>query len=254
MTTIDIPLPDAVNKTLATPICLDLRLPKPSLGEVRLPTGGHIKAITDITKGIPSDCSVNFNIALQLAPIMASMECLLKVLKFAGVLIGVMKDLSGGDVTAIPAGLGKIAEAGKELMPCVEMALGLGIPLFIKDLLLLLAKMLHCAAQALLSAIEILDGLELDIASAKADGNDELLAQLECAKENAELARDGAMISLEPVLVLLSLASPFLEIAGQSVAIGPFVSDGTLDSLKSVLETIDTAATLLQSIAESIPG
>lgn len=254
MANIDIELPESLKKALATPLCVDLRLPKPNLGEVRLPTGGHIKAITDITKGIPSDCSVNFNIALQLAPIMASMECLLKVLKFAGVLIGVMKDLSGGNVAAVPGGLGKIADAGKELMPCVEMALGLGVPLFIKDLLLLLAKMLRCAAQTLRSAIEILDGIELDLEAARTAGNGELLAQLECAKENAELARDGAMVSLEPVMVLLSLASPFMELAGQSVAIGPFVSDGSLDSLKSVLESIETAATLLQSIAESIPG
>lgn len=254
MTNIDIPLPDSVTRTLAAPICLDLRLPKPDIGQVRLPTGGHIKAITDITKGIPSDCSVNFNIALQLAPIMASMECLLKVLKFAGVLIGVMKDISGGALPDVLPGLGKIAKAGEELMPCVGMALGLGVPLFIKDLLLLLAKMLRCAAQALRGAIEVLDGIDLDIASAKTEGKDELLAQLECAKENAELARDGAMVSLEPVMVLLSLASPFLEIGGKSVAIGPFASDGSLDSLKSVLESIETAATLLQSIAEAIPG
>lgn len=114
--------------------------------------------------------------------------------------------------------------------------------------------MLRCAAQTLRSAIEILDGIELDLEAARTAGNGELLAQLECAKENAELARDGAMVSLEPVMVLLSLASPFMELAGQSVAIGPFVSDGSLDSLKSVLESIETAATLLQSIAESIPG
>jgi hypothetical protein len=125
---------------------------------------------------------------------------------------------------------------------------------FVKDLLAMLAKMLHCAAQTLRSAIEVLDGIELDLASAKTNGNDELAAQLQCAQENAQLAMDGAMVSLEPVMVLLELASPFLEIAQQSVAIGPFVSDGTLDSMKSVLESIDSAATLLQSVSDAIPG
>ena len=79
-------------------------------------------------------------------------------------------------------------------------------------------------------------------------------AQVQCAQENAQLAMDGTMVSLEPVMVLLKLAAPFLEIAGQSVAIGPFVSDGTLDGMKSMLESIDTAATTLESVAEALPG
>ncbi len=255
MANIDIPLPDAVTKALTPPPCVDLRLPKPSIPQIRLPTGGRIKAINDITKGIPNDCSANFNIALQLAPMMVSMECLLKVLKFVGVLIGVFDELKGGNVTAIPGGLGKIAEAGADLATtCALVPTPVIMLPFVKDLLLMLAKMLRCAAGALKSAIEILDGIELDLDSAKTNGNDELLAQLECAKENAELARDGAMIALEPITVLLSIAGPFLEIAGISVAIGPFVSDGSLDSLKAVLEGIETAALLLESVAEAIPG
>jgi hypothetical protein len=255
MATIDIELPESVTKALTPPQCVDLRLPKPSVPQLRLPIGTTIKAISDITKGIPDDCSANFNIALQLAPMMASMECLLKVLKFVGELIKVFDELKSGNATAIPAGLGKIVDAGADLATtCLLIPTQVVMLPFVKDLLLLLAKMLHCAAQTLRSAIEVLDGIELDLASARTNGNDELLAQLQCAQENAQLAMDGAMVSLEPVMVLLELASPFLEIAGQSVAIGPFVSDGTLDSMKSVLEAIDSAATMLQSIAEAIPG
>jgi hypothetical protein len=251
---IDIELPESVRKTLTPPPCVDLRLPKPSIPQLRLPTGGHIKAIQDITKGIPNDCSANFNIALQLAPMMASMECLLKALKFLGVIIKAFNDAKSGNLPAIAKAVVDIAEAGADLMPCVTMTFGGMVPLFVKDLLLLLAKMLRCVAQTLRSAIEVLDGIELDIASAKTNGNDELLAQLECAKENAELAMEGAMVSLEPVMVVLSLAAPFLEIAGQSVAIGPFASDGSLDGMKSALEGIESAAEMLQSVGEAIPG
>ncbi len=251
MTTIDITMSDELRKALSPPKCLDLRLPKPGIPQLRLPTGGTIKGIADITKGIPNDCSMNFNIALQLAPIMASMECLLKVLKFIGILIDGIKNLGP---TTIPDFVFKIGEAAVELAPCIAMPTPVVMLPFVKDLLLMLAKMLRCAVGALKSAVETLDGLELDLASAQQNGNDGLLQQLECAKENASLALDGTMVALEPVIVLIDLAKPFLSIAGKNISIGPFTSDGSLDSLKSMLESVETAATTLQSIAEAIPG
>src|SRR5262249_22637936 len=84
MGTIDIELPEDLRQALTPPKCLDLQLPKPGRTELKLPSGGTIRPIPDIAGGIPTDCSMNFNLALQMAPIMASMECLLKVLKFIG--------------------------------------------------------------------------------------------------------------------------------------------------------------------------
>lgn len=256
MAQLDIELPEELTKALTPPACVDLRLPKPSLGEIRLPTGGRIQAIPDITKGIPDDCAMNASIALQLAPMMASMECLLKVLKFLGTLISVFDKLSKGAVPAIPGGLVEIVNAGLDLKDCVDMVIGpLKMLQFVKDLLLLIAKMLRCAVQALKSVIAIMDGLEIDIASAKMNGNDALLQQLECSKENAELAAAGAMTQVEPVLVLLSLASPFFGIAGQdSISVPSIGSETDIDSLKSVVETLDITATTVQAIADGIPA
>jgi hypothetical protein len=251
MATIDIALPASVTKALTPPKCVDLRLPKPGIPQLRLPTGGTIKGIADITKGIPNDCSMNFNIALQLAPIMASMECLLKLLKFVGIVVELLKNMT--NPLAVVSGIPKIIEAAKELAPCIALPTPIVMVPFVKDLLLMLAKMLRCAVGALKSAVETLDGLELDLANAEQNGNDGLLQQLECAKENASLALDGTMVALEPVMVLIDLAKPFLSIANQSISIGPFASDGSLDSLKALLEGIETAATTLQSIAEAIP-
>lgn len=250
MAVIDIELPESITKALTPPKCIDLRLPKPNLPEIRLPTGGTIKGIADITGGIPTDCAMNFNIALQLAPMMASMECLLKVLKFIGILIDGIKNLGP---TTIPDFVIKIGEAAKDIAPCLGMVIPVGMFPFVKDLLLMMAKMLRCAVGALKSAVEIMDGLELELGTAEQNGNDGLLQQLECAKENADLALAGTMISLEPVMVLLDLAKPFLSIAGQSVSIGPFTSDGSLDSMKSMLEGIETAAVTMESIAEALP-
>ena len=61
------------------------------------------------------------------------------------------------------------------------------------------------------SVRDLLQGLQLSLDSAQ--GNDELLAQLECAQENADAAMGNVMQAIEPVSALLSLMSPLFEIA-----------------------------------------
>jgi hypothetical protein len=250
MATIDITLSDELQELLTPPKCIDMDLPKAAIPQLKLPTGGSIKAITDITKGIPSDCSANFNLALQLAPIMASIECLVKLLKFVAVVIEVLKSMT--NPPAILQGIPKIIEAGNDLKDCLLVPTPLIMIPFVRDLLLLLAKMLRCAAGTLKSAIEILDGIGLDLASAQQNGNDALAQQLQCAQENAQAAMDGAMVSVEPVMVLLSLAAPFLEIAGVSLEVPAIASEGDLDAMKSALETMETLAQTLEDIAEAL--
>ena len=59
--------------------------------KIELPMGGSLKAFTDISKGIPTDCSMVFNLMVQLAPMLASIECLVRVLKLLAPLIEVIK-------------------------------------------------------------------------------------------------------------------------------------------------------------------
>src|SRR5262249_61874416 len=112
MAKIDVTLSADIQDQLALPPCVDLRLPQAKLPQIRLPTGGSIKGIADLTKGIPSDCSLNFSLAVQLAPIMASIECLVKVLALIGPLIDVVKALPGvPDPTALLKAVGKFLPA-----------------------------------------------------------------------------------------------------------------------------------------------
>lgn len=262
MSSIDITMSEGLKAALTPPKCVDLRLPKPGKTELKLPTGGTIKPIPDITKGIPTDCSMNANLAIQIAPIMASMECLLKVLDFLNVIVKVItkiadpKVLPPDKLTTVIGALPDMAEKGAALMPCINMVIAppLNIIPFVKSLLLLLAKMLRCSAQTLRSAIEVLDGIGLDFASAQQAGNDALMQQLECAKENAQLAMDGAMTSLDPVMILMEIAGPFLELAQVSLEIPQIASDGTLDGLKTALETIETTAQMMEDIANGLLG
>jgi hypothetical protein len=252
MATIDIPLPSELTELLTPPKCLDLNLPKPGKTELKLPTGGTIKPIPDITKGIPTDCGMNFNLALQMAPIMASMECLLKMLKFISAVKSALE--AAKNPPDIPKAISDLLKAIEDVMPCVNMVIvpPLNMIPFVKSLLLMIARMLRCTAQALRSAIEIMDGISLDLKTAQEDGNDDLAQQLECAKENAQLAMEGTMVSLEPVMILLDIAKPFLEIAGVSAGVPQIASDGTLDGMKSALETIETTGQTLEDVANAL--
>src|SRR5450631_1380837 len=91
--TIDIALPPALQTLLQTPICIPL--PKPGKVEITLPFGGAtLKAFNDISKGVPDDCSLSFSLALQIAPILANMKCLIEALSVVGPLIDMIKALA----------------------------------------------------------------------------------------------------------------------------------------------------------------
>lgn len=254
MPTLDIPLPDALTEALASPKCLDLSLPKPNLPSLTLPSGGKIQAICDITKGIPSDCSMNVNLMLQIAPIMASMECLLKVLKFLATLVEAFK--SATSPPKIITALGDIVKAGEDLIPCFGMPLGLTIPPFIKDLLLLIIKMLKCIVQALKSVVDLLDGLELEISSAAQNGNDALAAQLECAKENGMLAAQGAMMAIDPIATVLEIAGVFFALmpGAPTIELPSLAAVEDLDAMKTAIGTLEEVILVLEGIVEALPG
>ena len=249
---IDVPLPDNVKEYLAQPHCIDLALPKPSKVEVCLPLGGRIQGLVDATKEIPDDCALTFSLLLQLGPIMASIECLIKVLKLIKPLIDVIKAVPD------PIKLGQVVpdfiKAAEDVLPCV-LQVTLGVPMFVRDLLLLIAKVLHCIAGTLKSIAGLMGGIQLSIATAQKNGNGELLAQLQCAQENAQNQAAAAMSSIDVIATILSLAEPFLGIAGVSpitLPTGGSVEDA--QSLETTAETLLQVSQTLITIAEALPG
>jgi hypothetical protein len=183
----------------------------------------------------------------QLAPMMASMECLLKILKFFGDLISAPANP--------PQFIAAFIDGLKALETCTNMVLPTGMFCFVKDLLMLIAAMLLCAVEALESILNILGGLQLSISDAQAAGNTDLLAALQCAQENATTAAEGAMQSLQPIATLLALAGPFISISGHSVSVSiPSAVPATdLAAMQTLLTTIGDVAQALKTIADAIP-
>jgi hypothetical protein len=251
MTTIDIPLPDSISGLLQTPVCV--QLPKPGKMEITLPWGGAtIKAFSDISKGIPDNCSLSFSLALQIAPLLANMKCLIEALKVIKPLMAVITALTKPDPPAAIQALPDLLSAVGPLIECIEKFF-IGIPLFLRDLLLLLSKLLGCVVQQLRSILNVMKGLSLQITSAQSDGNAELLATLQCAQKNAETSAEYSMSAIEPILVLLSLAEPLFGLAGVDPIKSPQIgSDQSLEAMETVIDVLDETAKALHLAAEAL--
>ena len=150
----------AVDKDLAAlfvvPNCADLSIPLPKPLKLQLPTGGEFSAFADISKGIPTDCSMTFSLMLQIAPFLAMSDCLLKILKLLKPLIDVVKSLAPPpDPLKLPAAIEDFVQAAIDLAPCLLVPTPLNILPFIRDLLCLILRVLNCFVSQMNSIITI---------------------------------------------------------------------------------------------------
>jgi hypothetical protein len=251
---IEVPLPESLQKVLAAPICVPL--PKPGKAEIHLPTGGTLKGIVDITKGIPDDCSLNFSLILQLAPLLASIECLVKVLQLIKPLIDVVKGLGPPpDLIKLGNAIPEFLKAAEALLPCLAVPTPVVMIPFVRDILLLIIKLLNCIVGQLKSILAVMGGLALQISAARTEGNTELMAALQCAQDNANVSAQHMMSAIDPVLVILSLAEPFLGIAGVDPIKTPTIGSAEdIEGLQKVVDTLGELTKALQLVADALGG
>ena len=253
---IDVPLPDSVKSALAEPICISL--PQPSKVQLCLPLGGKIQGIADVTKAIPDDCTLTFSLLLQLGPIMANLGCLLNILK----LLKPLTDIIGGLTSPTdPSKVAKMTGAVPDFVAAIPPIIGcfaqiaLGVPMFIKDLLLLIAKLLKCFAEQLKSIAGLMGGLQLGIQAASASGNAALEAQLKCAMDDANTSAAATMQAIEPITLLLSLAEPLFGIAGvDPIVIPTFGSPEDAAALTGTADTLMQVSAAIITVAENLPS
>src|SRR5688500_14436119 len=135
MANLDIPVPDKLREALSAPRCIDLSLGKPKKLTVQLPSGAALTSLANAGQNIPNDCSLTFSLMLQIAPLMGSMECVLKILKL-------LKPLSDAVTSPppTPALIKEIVTAVADLAPCFLMLTPAGMIPFVRDILCLILK------------------------------------------------------------------------------------------------------------------
>lgn len=256
MPNIDIPISPDLQQAFQLPPCsqLSAKVVKPI--SITLPTGGTLSGLSDLSRGIPTDCSVTFSLMLQLAPFLASTECLFKVLALIGPLMDVIQALVPPNPPKALLALPKLLQAVENLAPCIAVVTGLGIIPFLKDLICFILKALNCFLSQLQSLMAILGGLTLRLNAATAAGNTELAGTLQCAHDDA-LAQAGQLTNaIEPIGLVLQMAGTLAGFAGQQInvqmpTLGPEVS---LDSLKAIVLAVQDVVAILTGLSEVLGG
>jgi hypothetical protein len=242
VTQLDIPVGPELQKALDLLPCPEISLKNPKPLTIQLPVGGSLSSINDLSRGIPTDCSMSFSLLLQLGPLLAALHCPLAILKLIGPLVEA--------ITSPPPSLeliDKINKAMHDLAPCLGVVVGAGVPEFILDILRLIRRILGCLVGQLKTIAGLMSGYALAIGEAEDDGNDDLLATLKCAQNDAATAAEALNSSIEPVSAILGLLKPFFEIAQMDPIVlpGPGSSadvealNATIQVLEDVLAAID---------------
>ncbi len=252
MANLDIQVPEELREALSAPKCIDLSLPEPKKITVTLPSGLTLSSLSNAGQNIPNDCSLTFSLMLQIAPLMGSMECVLKILKL-------LKPLSDAVTSPppTPAVIKDIVDAVADLAPCFLMLTPAGMIPFVRDILCLILKMLGCLIEALKTSLEVLSGIgiKLELAQGAENPDPELIASLECAQQNVLTSMGHLMQGFEPVQVILDLAGPFMSIAGvQTISLPALGSAEDIEAMTEVIATLEDVTNTIQQIVDTLGG
>jgi len=246
----DVPVPEELQKFLAKPRCAEISLPEPGSVSLNLPSGGTIKGIGDVTKGIPTDCSLNVSLMLQLGPILANLECFIRVLKLIKPLIDVIKGLPFPPVKAIA----DFGEAATDVVECiVKFTTPAGMIPFVKDILCLIIRILNCMLDQMNSLLALMEKLTLSFDAA--DGNAVQQELIKCAQDNAQRSANAQLQAVEPVMVILEIAAPIFEIAQVGpIEIPTFEGVEGVEQMRGFLTTMESFVDTLQLVADGLGG
>ncbi len=247
MAQLDIPVGPKLQQALDLPSCADFSLPNPKPLVINLPTGGSIQAINDLSRGAPTDCSMSFSLLMQLGPLLASLQCPLKMLKLLQPLVEVITGLAKmPPEPPTPELLKKVTDAVADLVPCFGVLAGAGVPVFILDILKLVRRVLGCLVGQLKTVADLLGVLAVSIADAEEAGNTDLLETLECARKNALTSAGSLTTAVEPLSALLELLAPFFGFAGMDPIVLP--GPGSAEDVEALRSTIAVLEDVLDAI------
>ena len=118
---------------------------------VQLPTGARLHPIVEADDA-STDCAMTTDLQRQIAPWLASGNCVLKILALLKPLIAVINHLP----SPLPSSLQKFNKAAVDLAPCLSMGTGGGALLLVRDLLCLSLRSLECLRDQSASASDVL--------------------------------------------------------------------------------------------------
>ena len=125
-----------------------------AISAIEVPAGGQLFGFADL-KIRSTECSADTNLLTQVAPLIVSMSCQLKILKLLKPLIDVIHGLPNPPAQALL----EFSEAADDLVPCLLVPTPLSVLPFLKGLLCLEIRSLKCLLRDL-QAITTLAGAD----------------------------------------------------------------------------------------------
>jgi hypothetical protein len=200
-----------------------------SIPAIELPTGGELVGFNNPNPPT-NECSAIINLQTQVAPLIASMTCQLKVLRLLQPLIEVIKGLPSPSVQALES----FSQAAVALAPCLLIPTPASVLPFVKNVLCMEIKSLNC----------LLHNLQ---AVTSGSGSHHVSPAVSKVR--------GILDSYPPIVGTLHLAEELFQIAGVTLPDAPVLGNGTdAGSLKTDQDAILGFATALKSIAETLGG
>jgi hypothetical protein len=216
-------------------------IPRPSPITIPTPFGIELKTMTDLSKGIPNDCSIVHSLMLQLTPMLAGFSCVLKILGVLGKLSDFAKDPLGN--------AGGLLKALGDASDCI------GLPInpkpwldMIKAILQVILAFIGCLIQGFESIRNFKAGIDLDAEG----GTPLLLNTLDCANGNGDTSLASLLSAMEAIQPLMSIIQ---TITGIVPGLSDIVKLPTLsltsggdDPLQPIIDFHDALAELVDAI------
>jgi hypothetical protein len=227
--------------------------PSPKL-TLTVPGGATLTGMADLPRGMPEECTVAFNLMLQLGPILGSLECLIRLFAFIGKIVEVAKAATSTppDPVAVVQKLAEAAPAAEDVAECViafTPPIGLCPP--IKSALQLVVRFLSCLIDFLESIVK--QRLEIDIQMGQAQGNPALMEVLQQAQANADALGAQALQSVGPAFDLLQTFGGLIAaVAGGALEV-PSLDDLTQGELGEAIQPLKDFVQVLQTVIDALP-
>lgn len=251
---IDVELSPALQEKLVAATCYEI--PKVEIPSISLPTGQVIKAVGDFTDRIPSECSLNMSLLVQLGPILANLHCIIKLMGVIEPLKDVADAMKSADVLKIAQAAPALVDALAELVQDCVMKLTmppLGLTCFLASILKLIAKILRCMVNQLAGLVSLITDLSEHLTIANAEGNEDLAATIQCSIKNAQTSANNAMAGLDPITAILEMMAPLMEMAGQQPIAMPSLDQlESVEQLETTMETLQETVSAIELVADTL--
>ena len=200
-----------------------------AISAIEVPAAGRLLGFSDL-KIRSTECSADTNLLTQVAPLIASMSCQLKILKLLKPLVEVIRGLPNPPVQALL----EFSEAAEALAPCYLALTPSGVLPFLQDLLCLEVRSFKCFLNNLRTITTLAGGDPSAVAASEVQ---------------------SVLNTYLPIAGVLSLANGLFQLAGLTIPEAPTLTGG-IDpvSLNADLNSVAAFTAALEAMAEALGG